>query len=162
MSFKLVNRKNNIMAIIRSILPLILVLVTTLLVSCGSPGTAKVPPTYTSQQIEQIENFLVPVKEAREQIKRLESLIDQEDWIDTDNLIHGPLGSLRRDLRYLSDTLLPQDQKRAKQIAQDLFADIERLDAAAKNRSYKGAVQQYNQALRDFDSLLNLIPSSAE
>ena len=150
------------MAIIRSILPLILVLVTTLLVSCGGPQAAKVPPTYTSQQIEQIENFLVPVKESREQMKRLENLIDQEDWIDTDNLIHGPLGSLRRDLRYLSDTLLPQDQKRAKQIAQDLFADIERLDAAAKDRSYNRAVQQYNQALRDFDSLLNLIPSSAE
>jgi len=40
-----------IMLKFRSILSLILVLVTTLLVSCGSPNTAEIPPTYTPELV---------------------------------------------------------------------------------------------------------------
>ncbi|MDJ0716097.1 MAG: photosystem II protein PsbQ [Prochloraceae cyanobacterium] len=149
------------MPIIRSVFSLILVLVTVLLVSCGSPQATE-PTTYSAEQIEEIQSFLEPVLVSRERMKELESLINDENWIDTDNLIHGPLGSLRRNLRYLSDNLLPEDQKRAKQLSKELFADIERIDVAAKNQNYSAAVQQYTQTIRDFDTLLDLIPTSED
>ena len=149
------------MSIIRSIFPLILVLVTTLLVSCGSPAVT-VPSTYSAEQIEEIQTFLTPVQQFRERIEELETLIDKEDWVDVDNLIHGPLGDLRRDLRYLGDSLLPQEQKQVKKLSKELFVDIERINEAAKEQNYRKAVEQYNLTIQDFDNLLNLVPSSAD
>ncbi len=150
------------MSIIRSIFPLILVLVTTLLVSCGSPNQTSAPSIYSAEQIEEIQTFLTPVQKFRERIEELETLIDKEDWVDVDNLIHGPLGDLRRDLRYLGDSLLPQEQKQVKQLAKELFIDIERVNEAAKEQNYNKAVEQYNLTIEDFDRLLDTIPSSAD
>ncbi|MGF1487151.1 MAG: photosystem II protein PsbQ [Prochloraceae cyanobacterium] len=150
------------MSIIRSIFPLILVLITTLLVSCGSPNAQTTPNVYSAEQIEEIQPFLTPVKEFRQRIEELETLIDEENWIDVDNLIHGPLGDLRRDLRYLADSLLPEEQKQVKELAKKMFVDIERVDAAAKDRSYDRAVEQYNQTIKDFDDLLDIVPTSAD
>ncbi|MGK7875982.1 MAG: photosystem II protein PsbQ [Xenococcaceae cyanobacterium] len=148
------------MASFRSILSLILVLVMTLLVSCAAPSATKAPTTYTAEKIEQIQTLLAPVQAAREQMSELESLIEDEKWVDTDTFIHGPLGLLRQEMTYLSRDLLPQDQKKASQLAKKLFIDFERLDAAAKDRDYGTAVSQYREALKDFDAFLELIPSA--
>ena len=115
----------------RSILSVILVLVATFLVSCGGPK-ATIPTIYAPEKIAQIQILAAPVEAARERMSDLETLIDAENWIDIGTFIHGPLGSLRRDLRYLSESLLPKDQKKAQQLAKELFNDFERLDAAAK------------------------------
>ena len=55
------------MKIFRSILPVILLLVTTLLVSCGGP-TASAPPTYTPEKLEQIKTYRISVDKARERM----------------------------------------------------------------------------------------------
>ena len=61
----------------------------------------------------------------------------------------------------LSRKFLPQDQKLAKQIAQDFFVHLERIDAAAKERNATLAENQYVEAVKDFDAFLNLIPLSS-
>lgn len=147
------------MRIFRSILPLILVLVTTLLVSCGSP-TVSAPPTYTPDKLQKIETFRIPVDIANNRMSELGRYIQQQDWVNTDNFIHGPLGSIRRDMTYLANALLPEDQTEAIKFAKEVFDSLEDLDAAAKEKSYSAAIQEYGQALRNFDAFLNLIPET--
>ena len=145
----------------RSILSVILVLVATFLVSCGAPKVT-VPTTYSPEKIAQIQILAAPVEAARERMSELEDLIDAENWIDIGTFIHGPLGDLRRDMRYLSESLLPKDQKKAQQLAKELFNDFERLDVVAKERNYGNTLSRYNNALKHFEDYLDLIPQSGE
>ena len=148
------------MKIFRPILSLILVLATTLLVSCGGPS-ASAPPTYTPEKLQTIKTYRIPVDVARDNMSKLGELIDEQDWVDTRSYIHGPLGFLRRDFRYLSDTLLPDDAEQAKEIAEDIFLRLENLDAAAKEKDAKTVAIEYDKAIADFDSYLDLIPDQA-
>jgi hypothetical protein len=68
------------------------------------------------------------------------------------------LGFLRQDMRYLSEKLLPADQQKAQQLSKDLFNDLVQLDAAAKDRNYGIALGKFNEAIRDFDAFLDIIP----
>jgi photosystem II protein PsbQ len=142
----------------RSFLSIVLVAVTTLLVSCSSPTEAKIPTTYTPEKIESLQVQLAPIQAVRERMTELGSLVKQENWTDVRDLIHGPLGFLRQDMRYLSEKLLPADQQKAQQLSKDLFNDLVQLDAAAKDRNYGIALGKFNEAIRDFDAFLDIIP----
>jgi len=146
------------MAIKRSIISLLLALATTVLVSCGGANESAPPPTYSSEQIEEIEQFATPVKQARKRLTELESLLKDKRWSDASSLIHGPLGGLRREMSYVTRNLLPQDQEQAQDYAKELFQDLEELDAAIDNESYSQALQSYDRALSDFDNYLGLLP----
>lgn len=145
---------------LRSVLALILVVVTTLLVSCSSGQVSAPPPTYTLEKIESIQKFVIPIASARQEMSELKQLIDDKNWTDTRNFIHGPLGQLRRDMSYLSRELLPQDTKQATALIKDLFSDFEELDTEAKAQNSSLALQRYNDAVSDFDAFLKLIPES--
>ena len=93
------------MKIFRPLLSLILVLVTTILVSCGG-GTVSAPPTYTPEKLQKIQTYRIPLDIARQRIPELGKTISNEDWVNADNFLHGPLGLIRRDLTYLSKDLL--------------------------------------------------------
>jgi photosystem II protein PsbQ len=149
------------MRIFRSILSLALVLVTTFLVSCGSPS-ASAPPTYTPEKLEQIQIFRIPIDEARQRMLELATDIAREDWVDTQSFIHGPLGQLRRDMIYLANALLPEEQKEASTLAKEVFRHLEDLDAAAKEQNSPAAQKQFVEAIRDFDAYIQLIPQSEE
>jgi photosystem II protein PsbQ len=143
---------------LRSILSVILVLVTTLLVSCSSPQASKIPTTYSPEKIAQLQVFAEPITAAREEILELQDLLAAQNWVDTRTLIHGPLGQLRRDMLNLSRSLLPKDQKQAAGLAREVFGHLEALDAAAKERNSAQAETQFRQALLDFDAFLEMIP----
>ena len=145
----------------RTLLSLVLVLVTTLLVSCSSANQVKIPTVYTPEKIAQLQIFAEPVNEARENMNTLKEFIETKNWVDTRTFIHGPLGGIRQSMTTLSRKFLPQDQKLAKQIAQDFFVHLERIDAAAKERNATLAENQYVEAIKDFDAFLNLIPLSS-
>ena len=147
------------MASLRSILSVILVLVATLLVSCSNPS-AKIPTTYSPEKIAQLQVYAVPVEAAKEQMSELQQFIEEENWIDTRNFIHGPLGELRRSMSNLSSSLLKKDQKKATELAKEIFGHFERLDAAAKDRNSTLVEIQYREALKDFDAYLDLIPKA--
>jgi photosystem II protein PsbQ len=143
----------------RSILSGILALFTIILVSCGSPQ-AKVPPTYSAEQIEQIQSSASRLVGMRDRMGELEALIEAKNWPYVDMFIHGPLGTLREQTSRISRNLLPNDQTAAGDIAKELFQHLEAIDAAANANDYYQAVRNYSDSLADFDAFLDLIPSS--
>lgn len=147
--------------LLRPLLCLILVLTTTLLVSCGSATQAKIPTVYTPEKIAQLQEYRAPIAKAREQMSTLEDLINAENWVDTRTFIHGPLGELRQDMAIVARKLLPKDQKPAQEIARNLFGHFERIDAAAKERNSVSAKNEFSEAIKDFDAYLNLVPSNS-
>jgi photosystem II protein PsbQ len=148
------------MKIFRAILSLMLVLVATVLVSCGSPQ-ASAPPTYTPEKLQVINTYRIPIDAAREKMTNLGEFVKEQDWVNIKSYIHGPLGFLRRDFRYLSDALLPDDAKKAKEIADDIFARLENIDVAAKDHDGKKVASEYVKAIADFDNYFDLIPDQA-
>jgi photosystem II protein PsbQ len=145
----------------RSILALILAMVTTFLVSCGSPTAVK-PPTYTAEKIVQIQQLASSVEQLRDKMSILETSIQNQDWTDVGSFIHGPLGEVRRLLSSITRELLPQDQKEASAIAKDLFTRLESIDVASTSRNYQVAAQNYQAALQDFERFLQLVPEQSE
>ncbi len=143
---------------LRSVLSLLLALVATVVVGCGDGAQSTSPATYTPEKIEQIQDAVTPVKQARKRLPELESLLEQRRWSDADSLIHGPLGGIRQEMSYVTRNLLPQDQEQARELSKALFNDLEKLDAAIDDESYSRALQNYDRAIRDFDNYLSLIP----
>ncbi|MEB3160789.1 MAG: photosystem II protein PsbQ [Synechocystis sp.] len=148
------------MSRLRSLLSLVLVLVATVLVSCSSPQV-EVPTTYSPEKIAQLEVYVIPIAEARGRMETLQGLIADQNWVDTQTYIHGPLGQLRQQMLGLSRSLLPKDQDKATTLAKEVFGHLERLDAAAKDKSISQAKIQFQEAIADFDDFLNLIPQAS-
>lgn len=149
------------MKIFRPILSLILVLATTLLVSCGGPSASE-PPTYTAEKLQKVKTYRIPLDIARQRIPELGEYIANEDWVNADNFLHGPLGSIRRDLTYLSNTLLPDEQEPALNTAKDIFKHFENIDAAVSDNDYTTAINQYKEVVTDLDAYASLIPETKE
>ncbi|MGB3239358.1 MAG: photosystem II protein PsbQ [Geitlerinemataceae cyanobacterium] len=144
----------------RSILAGIFALFTVILVSCGSPQ-AKAPPTYSAEQISQLQSSASRLVGMRDRMDELGKLIEAKNWPYVDMFIHGPLGTLREQTSRISrNLLLPSEQQNAAQMAKDLFNHLEDIDAAANADDYYQAVRNYNESLADFDAFLNLIPSA--
>ena len=149
------------MKIFRPILSLILVLATTLLVSCGG-NTASAPPTYTPEKLQKIATYRIPLEVARQRLPELGEAISNEDWANADNFLHGPLGLIRRDLTYLSNALLPDEQEPALNVAKDIFKHFENIDAAVSEKNYTVAINQYKEVTSDLDAYASLIPQTEE
>lgn len=95
-------------------------------------------------------------------MSELSDLIAAEDWVDTRNFIHGPLGLLRRDMIYLANALLEEDTKQALPLAKEVFNGLEDIDAAAKESNYPAAANEFKQVISNFDAYLDLIPQTEE
>lgn len=144
----------------KSILASILAMVMVFLVSCGSPTPTK-PPTYTPETLEQISSYQSKLLGFRERMTELEELIAAKDWVNVRSLIHGPLGSLRQDMSYVSRLLLlPSEQKTALAEAREIFRHLEAIDQAAEDQNYALARDNYAEALKDFDRFFTLLPNS--
>ncbi|HEY9643170.1 MAG TPA: photosystem II protein PsbQ [Coleofasciculaceae cyanobacterium] len=143
----------------RSILTVCLILVTTLLVSCGSPTSVAKGPLYTDVQLEQIQKSVADIRELRDRLVELPPMIQAQDWVDVGSLIHGPLGELRAKMARLARTLAPDAQASASKSAKDVFGHLNAIDEAAQTRDIQKALRNYNEALKDFETFFNLIPS---
>lgn len=147
------------MARYRSLLSLILVIVATFLVSCGSPTVTTAPQTYTVAQIQQIQRYVPEIVALRDRTSReLQRSIQRRDWINVSNFIHGPLGELRLEMINVSRKLLPKDQERASQLTRDFFDNLVKIDQAAKDGQSERVTLNYREALADLDNFLQLIP----
>jgi len=146
----------------QAILSLFLAFIATILVSCGGANENTPPPTYSSEQIEQIQRSVTPVKQARKRLTEVESYLKDKRWSDAFSVLHGPLGGLRREISYVTRNLLPKDQKQAQQYAKKLFQDLERMDAAIEEEAYSRAIENYSRAIDDFDNYLSVVPEASE
>lgn len=142
----------------RSILSLILVLLTTFLISCGSPSVATAPPTYTSAQVAKIQEYFPDIQVVRDRSQELQTLIQSGEWIKVGNFIHGPMTEARLNMTYVIPNLLAQDQSKARQITKDLLSDLVKIDKAASGGNTSQALSAYKDAFADVDKFLQLIP----
>ncbi|NJL83854.1 MAG: photosystem II protein PsbQ [Chloroflexaceae bacterium] len=150
------------MSMFRSLVSLLLVLVSVLLVSCGGPAAQTPPPTYTPEIITQLQVLSAPLETARDRMTELADYIEARDWVNIDNFIHGPLGEVRRDMSYVSRALLKKDRGEAANLSKSFFSHIERLDVAAKQQSDGQALPEFQQALQDLNTFLRLVPQPPE
>ncbi|MGG6237342.1 photosystem II protein PsbQ [Nodosilinea sp. AN01ver1] len=142
----------------RPLLGILLAIVATCLVACGGPS-AKIPTTYTPEILQQVELYTPGVVSLRDRFPELEGYIQNQDWVNVQSFIHGPMGELRARMNRLAATLLQKDQPQAQSLAKELYVHLERLDEAAANGQQVTAGQEYRNALDDFDSFLNLVPT---
>ncbi|HEY9832196.1 MAG TPA: photosystem II protein PsbQ, partial [Stenomitos sp.] len=105
-----------------------------------------------------IQKYASTVTALRETMPNLATSIQNRDWTEVGSFIHGPLGELRQKMSYITRELLPQDQKAAKEAAQDLFSRLQEIDLATEKGNYQKAVDNYRLAIKDFDAFLQLIP----
>ncbi len=145
------------MSRLRTLFSVLLALVATVLVSCSGPQV-EIPTTYSPEKIAQLQVYVKPITIARERMDTLQELIAEQNWVDTQTYIHGPLGQLRQDMLGLSRSLLPKDQDTADKLAREVFGHLEQLDAAAKDRSVSRTQLQFKEAVADFDAFLDLAP----
>ncbi|MEG4989011.1 photosystem II protein PsbQ [Microcoleus sp. BR0-C5] len=143
----------------RSIFALMMAFLMAFLVSCSSVE-AKVPTTYTTAQIQQIQRYVPSLTEFRSRMDKLGTLIQKRNWIDTRTYIHGPLGDLRNTMKTVSASLLPSSQQQAVDLTKSLFTDLVNIDLAAKELDYAKVTASYQKAVNDFDTFLQLIPKA--
>jgi photosystem II protein PsbQ len=143
----------------RSIFALMMAFLMAFLVSCSSVE-AKVPTTYTTAQIQQIQRYVPTLTEFRSRMDKLGTLIQQRNWVDTRTYIHGPLGDLRNTMKTVSASLLPKSQQQAVDLTKSLFGDLVNIDLAAKDLDYAKVTASYQKAVNDFDSFLQLLPKA--
>jgi len=143
----------------RSIFALMMAFLMAFLVSCSSVE-AKVPTTYTTAQIQQIQRYVPTLTEFRSRMDKLGTLIQQRNWVDTRTYIHGPLGDLRNTMKTVSASLLPKSQQQAVDLTKSLFTELVNIDLAAKDLDYAKVTTSYQKAVNDFDTFLQLIPKA--
>jgi photosystem II protein PsbQ len=144
----------------RSILSFFLVLLATFLISCGGPGTAVVPPSYTPSQIEKIQAYIPEIEAVRDREAELKKYIQAKDWINVSNFIHGPITEARLNLTYITPNLLPKDQDTARQITRDLFNHLVKVNQAASSGNGQLASTNSQAAFADIDKFLQLLPQT--
>jgi photosystem II protein PsbQ len=147
------------MARYRSILAFLLVIITTFLVSCGNPTPTAKGPLYTTAQLEQIQQSAQDIQRLRDRMLEIPPLVQQENWVDVISFIHGPLGELRAKMSRLARSLTPKAQKTALDAARDVFEHLNEIDSAAQARDAAKALSNYNEALKDFQTFFDLLPS---
>ncbi len=145
----------------RSIFSLLLVLLATFLISCGSPTTAVVPPTYTTAQLEKIQGYAPDIQAVRDRAEELKTLIQKKDWINVSNFIHGPIAEARLNMTYITPNLLPKEQTKARQVTKDLLNHLVKIDQAAINRNSQLALNNYQAAIADIDKFIQLLPDTS-
>jgi photosystem II protein PsbQ len=144
----------------KSIFSIILVLLATFLISCGSPTIATAPPSYTETQIAKIQVYVPDIQTVRDRSAELESLIKNGKWIDVGNFIHGPITEARLNMTFIIPNLAPQVQPIAREITKDLLQHLVKIDQAAGSGRLDLALANYKNAFKDIDNFLKLVPTN--
>ena len=144
----------------RSLLACILALVTTFVVGCSSPKV-EIPKTYTEAQIQQIQKYNSDILAVRDRFTtELPRYISARNWVQVDAFVHGPLGSLLQEMNYITKNLLPDAQPKARALAREVFEHLVEVTKAAETRDPVKAASGYQEALKDLDSFLGLVPKA--
>lgn len=144
----------------KSLVTWMIALLAVLMVSCSS-GVAKVT-TYSPEQLGKIADYTTNLVVYRDRMDRLNELIQKQQWVNVDTYIHGPLGALRGQTTYLTQNLLlPKDRDQVLSAAREIFDHLEKIDVAANDGNYNLAVTNYQEAVKDLENFLDLIPKSS-
>ncbi|MEB3283451.1 MAG: photosystem II protein PsbQ [Lyngbya sp.] len=146
----------------RSILACLLAFVMAFIVGCGSPQV-KEPPTYSDAQLQQIQKYESDILGLRDRMTtELPAYINTSKWVEVDNFVHGPLGTLLQEMNYLTKNLLPNDQPPARKLSREVFEHLLQVGEAAEKADRSLAASSYQAALEDLDAFLNLVPQASQ
>lgn len=146
---------------LRSLFALVLALIVSLGWVVDTSLAARAQKTaYTAADIEQIQKFEAPLAAARSRMDELEDLIAKGNWVFVRNFIRGPLGDIRRQMLNIEQALLPKDKEALREAAKDLFGHLVSIDDAAGAKDARRAEVQFQEALKDFDAFLKLVPQA--
>ena len=144
----------------RPLLSLLLAFAAALLVSCGGPGTVSAPPTYTSEQLQQIQRYLPEIQSAYQRLPALNTAIQNKNWQEIRSTIRGPFGSMIQDLKYVTGHLLPDDKKAANEVSRNIFKDFIDIDRAAVDNNVESALTSFDSAVRDIEKFITQLPEA--
>jgi photosystem II protein PsbQ len=143
----------------RPLLSLLLVCVAVVVVGCSDASQVKAP-TYSAEQIAQIESASEKIVALRDRFPELATSIEERDWNNVKSFIHGPLGEIRTRMSGLSRQLFSGAQEQALAASKEVFVHLNKIDEAAGNQDYQTAIRNYAEAIKDFDVFSNLIPKA--
>ncbi len=147
------------MSLFRPLISLILVLISVFVVSCSDAAQTKAP-TYSAAQLVQIQTTTKNVTALTDRLPELAAMIQKRDWNNVKSFIHGPLGDIRILMSSLSRELLPGTKEQALAISKEIFVHFNKIDEAADNNDYPGAIRNYGEAMKDIATLFNLTPKA--
>lgn len=93
----------------------------------------------------------------KERFNNLENYVSARDWTTVRTYIHGPLGTVRQDLRLATGGLAGKERQRAQELTKQFAADLVKLDFAAKERDPAKTESAFDQARQDYEQLVSLI-----
>jgi photosystem II protein PsbQ len=147
------------MSLFRPLISILLVFISVFVVSCGDGSQVKAP-TYSAAQLVQIQATTKNVTALTDRLPELATMIQKRDWNNVKSFIHGPLGDIRVLMSGLSRELLPGTKEQALATSKEIFGHFNKIDEAAGNNDYPGAIRNYGEAMKDIATLFNLIPKA--
>jgi photosystem II protein PsbQ len=147
------------MSLFRPLISILLVFISVFVVSCGDGSQAKAP-TYSSAQLARIQTTTKNVTALTDRLPELSAMIQKRDWNNVKSFIHGPLGDIRILMSALSKELLPGTKEKALATSKEIFVHFNKIDEAAGNNDYPGAIRNYGEAMKDISTLFSLAPKA--
>ena len=147
------------MSLFRPLISILLVFISVFVVSCSDGSQAKAP-TYSAAQLVQIQTSAKNVTALTSRLPELATMIQKRDWNNVKSFIHGPLGEIRTRLSGLSRELLPGTKEQAVAVSKEIFVHLNKIDEAAGNNDYPGAIRNYGEALKDIATFSDLLPKA--
>jgi photosystem II protein PsbQ len=147
------------MSLFRPLISILLVFISVFVVSCGDGSQAKAP-TYSAAQLAQIQTTTKNVTALTDRLPELSAMIQKRDWNNVKSFIHGPLGDIRILMSALSRELLPGTKEKALATSKEIFVHFNKIDEAAGNNDYPGAIRNYGEAIKDITTLFSLTPKA--
>jgi photosystem II protein PsbQ len=147
------------MSLFRPLISILLVFISVFVVSCGDGSQAKAP-TYSTTQLAQIQITTKNVAALTDRLPELSAMIQKRDWNNVKSFIHGPLGDIRILMSALSKQLLPGTKEKALATSKEIFVHFNKIDEAAGNNDYPGAIRNYGEAIKDITTLFSLAPKA--
>ncbi len=147
------------MSLFRPLISILLVFISVFVVSCGDGSQAKAP-TYSTAQLARIQTTTKNVTALTDRLPELSAMIQKRDWNNVKSFIHGPLGDIRILMSALSRELLPGTKEKALATSKEIFVHFNKIDEAAGNNDYPGAIRNYGEAIKDITTLFSLAPKA--
>ncbi len=147
------------MSLFRPLISLLFVFISVFVVSCSDASQAKAP-TYSAEQLVRIQTTSKNVTALTDRLPELSAMIQKRDWNNVKSFIHGPLGDIRVLMSGLSRELLPGSKEKALAVSKEIFVHLNKIDEAADNNDYPGAIRNYGEAIKDITTLFTLTPKA--
>jgi photosystem II protein PsbQ len=124
-------------------------------------GKAKAAASISPEDMAIIQRQAEGFLEAKDRLPDLASLVNQQNWVFTRNLIHGPMQEVGREMSYINQRLLPSDRPEANRRADDLKDALAELDESARLQDADGLRKDYIKVASGFGAYAEVIPGAA-